>query len=255
MDLHFEVYGQGEPLVILHGLFGSLDNWRSISERLAASFRVFAVDQRNHGRSPHSFDMDYRLMAEDVRHFMETQTLQPAFVLGHSMGGKTAMELALLYPAAVRKLVVVDMAPRSYPPRHEAILAGMLALDLTRFQTRKEMEAALAPAVPELETRQFLLKNVARESAGGFRWKIGLQEISKNYPRLAEAVTGSEPFEKPALFIRGEKSDYLSESDLDPIRRLLPKARLETIPRAGHLVHVENPDAFLATVLEFLRRP
>src|SRR6266568_8494129 len=130
MDLHFEAYGRGEPLIILHGLFGSLENWRSISERLAANFRVFALDQRNHGRSPHSFEMDYRLMADDVRRFILTQQIAEALVLGHSMGGKTAMQLALLHPTAVRKLVVVDIAPRSYPPHHDKILAGVLSLDL-----------------------------------------------------------------------------------------------------------------------------
>lgn len=255
VDLHFEVYGHGEPLIILHGLFGSLENWHSTRDRLAGHFRVFTLDQRNHGRSPHSLEMDYRLMAEDIRDFLDAQPCVDSFVLGHSMGGKTAMQFALLHPERVRKLVVVDMAPRRYPPRHQKVIAGMLSLDLNRFQSRQELEAALAPVVPDLSTRQFLLKNLAREPAGRFRWKIGLEEIQQNYSRLTEPVAGGQPFQKPALFLRGEKSDYLLESDLDPIRSLFPRALLRTIPQAAHLVHVENPGVFAQTVLEFLLDP
>jgi len=139
MELHFEVAGEGEPLVILHGLFGSLENWRPMSKRLAQHFKVFALDQRNHGQSPHSFEMDYLLMAKDVRDFLGAQALTDCFVLGHSMGGKTAMQLALSYPGSVRKLVVADMSPRADSGRHETIIAGMRSLDLPRYQTRKEM--------------------------------------------------------------------------------------------------------------------
>jgi esterase len=252
VDLHFETYGRGEPLIILHGLLGSLENWRSISARLAAHFKVIAVDQRNHGRSSHNSAMDYLLMAEDVRDLMDAHKFSDAFVLGHSMGGKTAMQLALLHPAAVRRLVVVDIAPRVYAPRHEKIINSMLSLDLRQFQSRKEMEAALAPAIPEVATRQFLLKNVAHDSSGGFRWKIGLAEIKQNYPRLTEAVTGEKPFRNPTLFLRGEKSDVLLESDFASIQHLFPRARLQTIAGAGHLVHAENPDGFMQAVLEFL---
>jgi pimeloyl-ACP methyl ester carboxylesterase len=128
----------------------------------------------------------------------------------------------------------------------------MLSLDLRQFQSRKEMEAALAPAIPDVATRQFLLKNVVRGSSGGFQWKIGLAEIKQNYPRLTEAVTGERPFRNPVLFLRGEKSDVLLESDFASIQHLFPRARLQTIAGAGHLVHIENPDAFMQAVLEFL---
>jgi pimeloyl-ACP methyl ester carboxylesterase len=252
MDLHFEVFGQSEPLVILHGLFGSLQNWRVISKRFAEKFKVFAVDQRNHGLSPHSSEMDYRLMATDVLDLMTNQRVPEAFVLGHSMGGKTAMQLALMHPGAVRKLVVVDMAPHADPPRHEGIIAGMLALELNQFQSRKEIETALASPVPDLVMRQFLLKNVERNQTGGFRWKIGLAEIGKNYTRLREAITGDEPFDKPALFIRGEKSGFLSEQDLGLIHCFFPRAVMQTVSGAGHLVHFDKPDAFTELVFAFL---
>jgi len=251
MELHFRAYGQGEPLIILHGLLGSSDNFHSINQELSANLKVFALDLRNHGRSPHDLEMDYPLMAQDVKEFIEGQGLTDAFVLGHSMGGKVAMQLALLYPEKTRKLIVADIAPHSYPPRHRKILNGMLSLDLSHFQTRKEMEAALAPAVPDLSARQFLLKNVVRE-ASGFRWRIGLQEIIQNYGRLTEPISSARCYEKPALFIRGENSDYLLEEDLGSIRQLFPRARLATIPGAGHLVHTENPAAFAKSVQEFL---
>jgi pimeloyl-ACP methyl ester carboxylesterase len=253
MELHFERYGDGDPLILLHGLLGSLDNWRSTSARLGQSFKVFALDQRNHGRSPHSFEMNYDLMAKDVHQFLNHQGLQDAFILGHSMGGKTAMQLALRYPSAVRKLIAVDISPRSYSPRHEKVIKGMLALDLRCFRTRQEIEVALAPAVPDLTIRQFLLMNLERNQAGELVWKIGLEEISRNYTFLREAISSSPPFEKNTLFIRGERSDYLLESDLELIHSLFPQAVLRNVPRAAHLVHTENPSAFEELVVDFLR--
>ena len=251
MRLHFEAAGHGEPLIILHGLFGSLENWRPMSRRLAEHFKVFALDQRNHGQSPHSFQMDYPLMAEDAQHFLTAQGFGDTYLLGHSMGGKTAMQLALSHPDSVRKLVVVDMAPRQGLGRHERIIEGMRSLDLPRFQTRKDIENALAPAVPDLSTPQFLLKNIARGSEGGFSWKLGLEEIHLNYGRLTQAIESSTPFSKPALFIRGETSDYLLDDDWPVIQRFFPQAVLRTIPGAGHLVHVEKPQAFYELVTEF----
>ena len=253
MELHFERYGKGDPLILLHGLMGSLENWRSMSARLGQQFQVFALDQRNHGRSPHSLEMSYDLMAEDVHEFLRDQGLGDAFILGHSMGGKTAMQVALRYPPAVRKLIVVDISPRSYSPKHEKTIAGMLALELSRYRNRKEMEAALAPAVPDLAARQFLLKNLERKPAGGFSWKIGLEGITRNYSHLRENISSRPPFEKATLFIRGELSDYLLESELELIHTLFPKAVLRNVPKAAHLVHTENPDAFEELVVDFLR--
>lgn len=254
MQLAYQDYGhRGEPLIILHGLFGSRENWHSISVRLSEHFRVFALDQRNHGESSRHSTMDYRNMAEDVHEFMVARHLEPAHVLGHSMGGKTAMQLALLHPEAVQSLTSVDMAPRAYSPRHRKALEGLLALDLASFQTRKQMEDALEPWVPELAVRRFLLKNVQRDPGGSFQWGIGLQEILQNYSRLSEALESDRPYSGPALFVRGAQSDYLVEDDLECIRRLFPKAQLATVPEAGHLLHVENPKIFLALLLEFLR--
>ena len=162
------------------------------------------------------------------------------------------MQLALLHPQVVRKLVVVDIAPRAYSPRHERIIAAMLSLDLSRFQNRRDMEAALAPAVPDLATRQFLLKNIVRVEGAGFRWLLGLEQIRDNYARLTQPVQGGTPFDKPALFIRGSHSDFLVEADFPLIERLFPRARFATVPQAGHLVHVQSPELFVRLVEDFL---
>jgi esterase len=252
MRLHFQSYGQGEPLLILHGLFGSLENWRSISQHLAAYYHVFALDQRNHGRSPHSLEMDYRLMAGDVDEFLKAHALPNAHVLGHSMGGRTAMQFALSYPKSVRKLIVADIAPGETEPHHEYIFKALLALRLDEFQSRTEIEAALAPSIPDVALRRFLLKNLKRDASGHFYWQIGLGEIHGNYSRLGEAIGGARPFERPALFIRGERSDYLTPQDMHEIRKLFPQAALHTIPDAGHLLHVEKAEGFLDAVRKFL---
>lgn len=251
MQLACRRYGySGEPLIVLHGLFGSRENLHSICLRLQTEFRVYALDQRNHGESPHTVQMDYQSMAEDIREFILTEGLERAHLLGHSMGAKTAMQLALSYPTQVQSLISVDMAPRAYGPRHDKILEGLVALDLGSLQNRQQMEKELEPWVRDLATRRFLLKN-ARRSATGFYWGMGLKEIAQNYARLSEAVKGA-PFDGPALFVRGVQSDYLSEEDLPSIRKLFRKATMRAVPAAGHLLHVENPEVFLQEVLGFL---
>jgi esterase len=252
LRLHFESVGQGEPLLIVHGLFGSLENWASISRALADQFRVVAVDQRNHGRSPHSPVMSFRCMAEDLRQLLDGLGLTRCHLLGHSLGGKAVMEFALLHPGRTSKLVVVDIAPRAYPPRHESILRALLGLAPGSFTQRQAMDNALAERVPDLATRRFLLKNAVRGADGTFHWRMGLQELWTNYARLREPLTSPRPSEAAALFVRGEHSEYLSEPDLVEIR-LFPRARLASVARAGHLPHTENPEAFLKVVREFLR--
>jgi pimeloyl-ACP methyl ester carboxylesterase len=252
MQLHFQAYGAGAPLIILHGLFGSLDNWHSMSLQLGEHFHVLAIDQRNHGHSPHSSEMNYAVMAEDVSEFMRAQHIEHARVLGHSMGGKTAMQLALRNPEKVDRLVVVDIAPRAYSPRHGQIFEGALAVDLAMCQNRGDVEHGLVPFIPEKAVRQFLLKNLTRNAVGGLQWKLNLRDIFRNYGRLSEALSNERPFEKPTLFIRGEASKYLRESDWELIRHLFPRAEQRTIAHASHWVHADVPQAFLQAVLDFL---
>ena len=252
MRLHYRNYGQGPPLIVLHGLFGSLENWHSFATKLGSEFQVFAVDQRNHGESPHAAEMSYPLMASDLKEFVETLQLGPIYVLGHSMGGKTAMQFALLYPDLVKRLVVADIAPRAYPRLHQSILSALLSLDLSASRDRRYFEQALAPEIPSLATRQFLLKNLKRHPDGSFYWRLGLQEIQQNYRELGRAVDGTNPFNGPALFLRGERSDYLTEEDQPAIQQLFPAAQFQTIPGAGHLLHVENATEFIAAICKFV---
>ena len=252
MQLHFKEYGQGRAVVLLHGLFGSSDNWHPIAVRLADKFHVFAVDHRNHGQSPHSVEMDYPVMAADVDRFFVMRGLDSALVIGHSMGGKTAMQLALHFPQRVEKLIVADMAPRAYAASHDTIFAALLGLDLPKFQTRTQIEDALASEIPNQVLRRFLLKNLGRSPEGRFFWKINLRDIAENYWKLREPVAGDAPFIKPTLFVRGGKSKYIQPEDEPLIQEWFPAAEIQTIPDAGHWVHADAPEEFLRLVLNFL---
>lgn len=252
MQLHFKEFGRGRAVILLHGLFGSADNWHPVALRLAERFHVFALDQRNHGQSPHHPAMDYPLMAGDVNRFMAARGLERAVVVGHSMGGKTAMQFALHFPERVEKLVVADMAPRAYAPAHDAIFAALLALDLAAFPARPQIEEALASEIPNLVLRRFLLKNLGRNPEGGFFWKINLRGLKENYPQLCSPVSAAAPFAGPTLFIRGGKSNYLNPGDEPLIRELFPQAQIQTIAGAGHWVHAEATEFFLSLLLGFL---
>ncbi|HKA56576.1 MAG TPA: alpha/beta fold hydrolase [Candidatus Binatia bacterium] len=252
MPLHCESYGHGHPLIILHGLFGSLENWRTLSKAFSQSFQVFALDQRNHGRSPHSDIFNYHAMVEDLREFGQSHSLSPTHLLGHSMGGKTAMQFAIAYPEQVDKLVVVDIAPKAYPPEHDDIFAALFSLDGQSLRSRQQADTALAGKIPDLALRQFLLKNLEREASGGFRWRINLDAIHKNYAEILKGVEGTGQFHHPTLFIRGGNSGYIHPEDLPAIKTIFPQAQLVTIPRTGHWVHAEAPQEFARLVLNFL---
>ncbi len=253
MRLHFREQGHGPSLIILHGLFGSLENWGFISQQLADDFRVISVDQRNHGQSPHAPEMNYTALARDLCVFMDQQNLASAHLLGHSMGGKAAMQFALLHPERVDRLIVVDMALRAYEPKHDDIFEALSALDLNLYQTRAQVEEALAPRLPDLAVRRFLLKGLTRNPEGGLRWKFNLPVLRENYPGMTTALNAKGSFAMPALFIRGSQSDYIRNEDVPEIQRLFPNADVITIPEASHWVHAEKPDDFLAAARQFLR--
>ena len=252
LPLQFRQLGCGEPLVLLHGLLGSADNWFGVAPTLAEKFGVHALDLRNHGRSPHSTDMDYPLLAADVEAFFVAQKMDSACVVGHSLGGKVAMQLALDFPARVKKLVVVDMAPRGYPRAHDQILSALLALDLPALATRQEAEDALLGAIPSLNLRRFLLKNLGRDEAGRFFWKPNLRGLADGYGSLCQPVSEGPAFGGPALFIRGGRSEYVHADDEVEIRRRFPQAAVRTLPEAGHWVHADAPEEFVREVLNFL---
>lgn len=252
MNLHHTTLGSGPPLLVLHGLLGSHQNLLPACRALAAQFQVFAIDQRNHGHSPHHDEMNYPVMADDIARFMDLHGIEAAHLLGHSMGGKTAMQFALNHPARVHKLVVVDMSPREQGPRFAKLLAALRALQPTRFKTRLEADQALALTVPEESLRQFVLKNLMPDDQGGYRWRNNIEAIAANYDRLREAVHGPAPFAGETLFVLGGKSDYVGDEDRQEIRRLFPSAQFETIAGAGHWVHAEKPAEFAGAVLNFL---
>lgn len=253
MQLHFQRHGNGFPLVILHGLFGSSENWQPLARRFAAQFTVLTVDLRNHGRSPHNDLMDYPAMAGDLARLFEAQQLRSVHLLGHSLGGKLAMQFALAFPDRVAKLIVVDIAPKAYPPKHDHVFEALLALDLKRYHRRREIDEALAPAIPDRALRQFLLKNLAHDADGAFRWKINLRAMSGSAGALRHPPPAPGPFAGPVLFLRGGTSDYVEASDIGLIRHRFPTARIATIEGAGHWVHAEAPDEFLRECLAFLQ--
>jgi len=253
MNLYHESYGAGQPLIILHGLFGSLDNWRTLSGRFGRHYRVFAVDLRNHGRSPHSEACNYELMAEDLRIFMDAHSIRSACLLGHSMGGKAAMQFAVTWPDRVEKLVIVDIAPKDYPPHHVEIIQSLISLDLKAYKGRTDIDGALKTSIPDQATRQFLLKNLVRDDAGFLRWKINLQAIAKNYCELIKGLDTDRSFKKATLFLKGQNSQYIRQEDFAKIARLFPRAELVTIPGAAHWVQADAPAEFLRVVLDFLQ--
>jgi esterase len=255
MELHYRQYSDsGKPLLILHGLFGNLKNWNWHARELARDFRVYALDLRNHGESPHSAAMDYRVMAEDVLEFIDNRELSEVSILGHSMGGKVAMQLALNYPHRVSRLLVVDIAPTAYGEErgdHEEVFEGLLSIDLSSLQSRTEAETLLTPRVTEPAVRQFLVSNLVRDEHGRYEWRFNLPALYENYGRLREGVSGSQVFDRPVLFIKGAMSNYLIDEDRSTIERLFPAARLKTVMGAGHWLHAEKPQVFYKLARDF----
>src|SRR5919109_3687194 len=218
MQLNYNARGHGTPLIVLHGLLGSLDNWRTVTQRLSNLFTVFAVDLRNHGLSPHSEIMNYDIMSYDLFEFLEQHRLSAVHLLGHSMGGKVAMQFATDHPEKVERLIVVDVAPRAYEAFHRPLLDALRSLDLRVHKSFAGVDAALMTAIPQAAVRKFLLKNLTRDKKGALRWKIDLEAITPNYDALARAITPRRKFERPACFIRGNRSNYLKADDVPVIK-------------------------------------
>jgi pimeloyl-ACP methyl ester carboxylesterase len=253
VDLYYESEGKGPTLIVLHGLFGSIANWRPLSRKFSETYQVYTVDQRNHGRSPHSGSLNYTLMAEDLRAFIQRHGLNSAYVLGHSMGGKTAMQFAFTYPELVDKLIIVDMSPRASRPRHEKILAALQNLDLDVAKNRRELDGQLAQNIAEPSVRQFLLMNIDSDDGGRLKWRMNLKALANCYDEINKEIQAQEPFTKPTLFVRGGKSDYITDEDSVAIQTLFPASKVVTIAGAGHWVHAEAPEEFARQVLEFLK--
>lgn len=251
--LNYKVIGSGKPVIILHGLFGMLDNWLTFGKALAETHQVFLIDQRNHGNSPHTDEHSYTLMAEDVFQFCAQHHLHQVTLIGHSMGGKTAMQLALTHPELVETLIVIDMGVKQYSGGHETIFRALKALDLQTITSRKEAEDFLSEAISEPGVRQFLLKNLARDTDGAYHWKFNLKALSANYQQTLNALHGEPTFFGKVNFIRGGNSGYIQDADWDTIEELFPTAKLYTIPGAGHWVHADQPKLLFDTVMDILK--
>ena len=251
MQLNFHRSGQGAPLIILHGLFGTLENWGAQIKQLSEHFDVIAIDLRNHGRSPHDARMDYPVMAEDVIELMDRLQLDRASLMGHSMGGKAAMQLAMNHPERVERLIVVDIAPVEYPPHHNDVFAGLNSIKLESLKSRRDADSTLSQHVSSEATRAFLLKNLYRDEHKNFAWRMNLAVLQQQYSHIAATPEGNA-YTGPVLFIKGGESDYIQREHQQAILSRFPSAHFKVIAGAGHLPHVEKAALFTRLVEKFL---
>lgn len=265
MDLFFRQLGSGEPIIILHGLYGSADNWYSIGRELAACHTVYLIDQRNHGKSPHHPEHNYDVLSHDLFEFMVSQHLNKAVIMGHSMGGKTALAFGMRYPEMVHKMIIVDISPLAYDSHessleadHKSIILALQSINPDLIISREDADKKLQPTLSTLYVRQFLLKNLKRTPDGKFRWALNIQALAENMPAIFAGViseTKTDPRsipQFPLLFLKGERSGYIRSRDEEAIHRYFPWAGLEVIPGASHWVHADQPHAFLDAVNKFI---
>ena len=251
MILHTEITGQGQAIVLIHGLFGSYENLGVIARALAGQWQVINLDMRNHGRSDWNDSMSYALMAEDIKDTLDHLGLEQVALLGHSMGGKVSMEFALRYPDRVSKLILADISPVQNRPRHLEILSALDAIDLDTLQSRQQADQQLALSINETGVRQFLLKSLYKED-NQFRWRFNLKALMANYLQLLEAPQSKGPYSGPTLFIKGADSDYLLPEHQPLITALFPQSKAKVIMGTGHWLHAEKPVAFAKIVTDFL---
>lgn len=254
MDLNAKTFGAGEPFVLLHGLFGMLDNWQTLAKRFAHNRMSVIVDLPNHGDSPRLSEHSYDAMTDAFADYLENQWMHRVDLLGHSMGGKVAMNYALQFPDRVNRLVVVDMGTKLYERGHDDIIKAMQGLPLDAKYSRKELNALLKKDIPNDGTRLFLMKNIKRKKEGGYRWKVNLDVVARDYNHiLTDMADLNAVWEGEALFIRGGDSNYILDKDWDGIKQIFPNAVLKTVPNAGHWVHAQQPDLLYQLVDEFLQ--
>jgi len=260
MQLSYLKSGKGKPLIILHGLYGSADNWHTIGKTLSADFTVYIVNQRNHGDSPHHHVHTYDAMSEDLFEFFNNHGIEKALIIGHSMGGKTAMSFALKYPYLIEKLIVVDIAPGSYNEAerkniseiHSKIISSLQMLPLENINSRKQAEDLLSGSIPSSIVRKFLLKNLKRIDSR-YSWKLNIEALANNLEAISSAVIQEKDNKSniPTLFIRGEKSLYINQKDEAIIKQVFSDSEIVTIPDSGHWIHAEQPQLFIKEVMNF----
>jgi pimeloyl-ACP methyl ester carboxylesterase len=254
-ELHSKILGNGKPLIILHGFLGMSDNWKTLGSQFAEKgFEVHLIDQRNHGKSFWSQDFNYDFMAHDVHNYILRRGLEKGYLLGHSMGGKTAMQFACAYPEWVNNLIIADIAPKYYPPHHQPILDALNRLNLDMLDSRGKVDQELSKSISDVGIRQFLLKNLYWKEKGSLGFRFNLKVLSGKMEEIGENIGSSEKFEGATLFLRGGRSEYISPNDILEIKRHFPLAELDTIENTGHWLHAENPKEFFKKSLSFLNR-
>lgn len=251
--LYAKTEGEGKPLIVLHGFLGTGDNWLTFARAMGKRRKVYLADQRNHGRSFHRREHTYPLLADDLKRFMDDKGIVKADLLGHSMGGKTAMQFALTFPEMVDHLVVVDIAPGAYKGGHEYILDALLSIDTGRAESRKEVEDRLLEKVRNKGIVLFLMKNLHRRTDGSYEWKMNLEVLSRQYKDIVAAIESENQFRGPVLFVKGGNSDYIKEPDEREIKKLFPASVIEEVSGAGHWVHAEAPDRIFELIAGFLK--
>lgn len=251
--LHSKILGEGKPLFILHGFLGMADNWKTLGNQFAQhGFQVHLIDQRNHGKSFHSSHFDYTVLSMDIVHYMESHGIGSCNLIGHSMGGKTAMQLATSHNEHINKLVIADIAPKFYPPHHQPILDALSHLDFNTITSRKAADEELSKHVSEVGIRQFLLKNLYWVVPGQLGFRFNFEVLRNKMEEIGDRIDARATFEGPSLFLRGDRSEYIMPGDFPEIKKHFPRALIETIDNAGHWLHAENPKQFFEKTLEFL---
>ncbi|TVZ55945.1 pimeloyl-ACP methyl ester carboxylesterase [Lutibacter sp. Hel_I_33_5] len=251
--LHSRILGEGKPLLILHGYFGMGDNWKTLGSKFAEDYQVHLIDQRNHGRSFHSDEFNYDVLVDDLYNYIKHHELENVHLLGHSMGGKTAMLFAVTYPELLDKLLIADISPRAYKPHHNEILAGLNSIDFSLQNSRKLVDEKLSELIPIFGVRQFLLKNVYWREKGQLDFRFNLESLTKNNLEIGAKLPDETIFNSETLFLKGEKSGYITEAEKPIIEKHFPNAKIVGITNSGHWLHAENPIDFYNQVLDFLK--
>jgi len=252
--LYSKIIGEGTPLIILHGYFGMSDNWKSLGNRFSENFQTHIIDQRNHGRSFHSTNFSYEYLVEDLVNYVEHHNLKNIIVLGHSMGGKTAMLFAVKYPTLVAKLIIVDIAPKYYQPHHYDILKALNSVDFSIQNTRKLVDEKISELIFDPVTRAFLLKNVFWKEKGVLGYRFNLQALTKNNEEVGKALPSFTFFHNKTLFLAGGDSHYIKKKDIPLIKKHFSDVSIQTIPNVGHWLHAESPKIFYELVMNFLKK-
>ena len=252
MELNYKKYGDsGKVLLIIHGIFGSLDNWHTVAKELSEHYQIYTLDMRNHGHSPHHPEMSIKIMAQDVFNFCTAHQLQNINLVGHSMGGKVAMQFANEYQSSLEKLVVVDIAPKSYKAGHYPYFKAYEEIDLNKITNRKELDQVFSEYEPNFGVRQFLMKNIVSNGEGGYHLKINLEGIKNGYQNIIDGLSLNK-VEAPTQFIYGEKSNYITIEDQEIMKSIFSNVQFDMVANSGHWVHAENKDEFIAKLIQFI---